>query len=110
MHDGIEGVPLQAGLGRKDERLWAEAWRWRERLQRAIDGCATTDDMGAAGMAEYYELPGPNIPVTPGYSVRPPCLPGHWFHGRGLLLQHSSSAACKVCHDVQACPSTNGHF
>ena len=74
----VAGMLPQVGQGRDDEQLWAEAWRWRERLQRAIDGCATSDDMGAAGMAEYYELPGPNIPVTPGYSVRmrlPPSMP-----------------------------------
>ena len=31
-----------------------DAWAWRERLQRAIDGCHTTDDMNAASMAEYH--------------------------------------------------------
>ena len=31
-----------------------DAWAWRERLQRAIDGCHTTDDMSAASMAEYH--------------------------------------------------------
>ena len=31
-----------------------DAWAWCERLQRAIDGCHTTDDMNAASMAEYH--------------------------------------------------------
>ena len=31
-----------------------DAWAWRERLQRAIDGCHHTDDMNAASMAEYH--------------------------------------------------------
>ncbi|KAK9844063.1 hypothetical protein WJX81_003289 [Elliptochloris bilobata] len=46
-----------------------DAWAWRERLQRAIDGCHTTDDMNAASMAEYHELPGPNIPLPCGYQA-----------------------------------------
>ena len=46
-----------------------EAWAWRERLQRAIDGCHTTDEMNVVAEAAYEELPGPNVPPTCGYQV-----------------------------------------
>ena len=38
-------------------------------LQRAIDGCRTTDEMSSAGLAAYSELKGPNMPLSCGYSV-----------------------------------------
>ena len=58
---------------RGSDPIWAEAWHWRENLQRAIDGCHTTDEMSSAGLAAYSELKGPNMPLSCGYSVRPPC-------------------------------------
>lgn len=51
-------------------QLAAEVWAWRERLQRSIDGCSTTDDMLAAGLAAYDELDGLNVPVSCGFQVR----------------------------------------
>ncbi|CAL5227355.1 g10303 [Coccomyxa viridis] len=53
---------------RGTDPLYAEAWRWRENLQRAIDGCRTTDEMSSAGLAAYSELKGPNMPLSCGYS------------------------------------------
>lgn len=51
------------------KELEAEAWSWREKLQRAIDGCHTTDDLDAAAAAKYTELPGPHTPLPCGYQV-----------------------------------------
>ncbi len=62
---------------RGSDPIWAEAWQWRENLQRAIDGCHTTDEMSSAGLAAYSELKGPNMPLSCGYSVRPPCPAGY---------------------------------
>ena len=60
---------LQLRKERGTDPLYAEAWRWRENLQRAIDGCHTTDEMSSAGLAAYSELKGPNMPLSCGYSV-----------------------------------------
>ena len=60
---------------RGSDPIWAEAWHWRENLQRAIDGCHTTDEMSSAGLAAYSELKGPNMPLSCGYSVRPHTQP-----------------------------------
>lgn len=58
--------------GSRDRELLEDAWGWRELLQRAIDGCDTSDEASAAGLAEYEELPGAWPPVTGGYQVSPP--------------------------------------
>ena len=57
----------------------AAVWKSRESLQRGMDGCRTTDDLSAAGLAAYgeSELPGPNLPLPCGYSVRNPAR--HYF-------------------------------
>lgn len=60
---------VQLRKERGADQLWAEAWRWRENLQRAIDGCHTTDEMSSAGLAAYSELKGPNMPLPCGYTV-----------------------------------------
>ena len=49
--------------------LFTEAWAWREQLQRAMDGCHSTDDMSAQSLAHYDEYDGPNIPLPSGYQV-----------------------------------------
>ncbi len=55
-----------------EEEVFAEAWACRELLQRAIDGPDSSDAACAAGLDEYELLPGPNMPVPGGYSVRKP--------------------------------------
>ena len=52
------------------QQLAAETWGWREKLQRSMDGCRTTDHMLAAGLAAYDELDGLNVPVPGGFQVR----------------------------------------
>ncbi len=101
MHGKQARFPSQVGRGRKAGHLWAEAWRWRERLQRAIDGCDTTDNLSAAGMAEYYELPGPNVPVTPGYSVRA-------FRNNILKFPCCRASSAKL-HCCRAAQKDSGH-
>eukprot|EP00208_Stichococcus_sp_RCC1054_P004285 CAMPEP_0206141490 /NCGR_PEP_ID=MMETSP1473-20131121/13113_1 /ASSEMBLY_ACC=CAM_ASM_001109 /TAXON_ID=1461547 /ORGANISM="Stichococcus sp, Strain RCC1054" /LENGTH=529 /DNA_ID=CAMNT_0053536087 /DNA_START=104 /DNA_END=1693 /DNA_ORIENTATION=- len=49
-----------------EKQVAAEVWRWRECLQRSMDGCDSTDNMLAAGLAEYDELDGMNVPVGGG--------------------------------------------
>lgn len=56
----------------RSKALFTEAWAWREQLQRAMDGCHSTDDMSAYSLAHYKEFEGPNIPLPSGYQV--PCL------------------------------------
>ena len=56
----------------RERELLEDAWGWRELLQRAIDGCDTSDDASAAGLAEYEELPGAWPPVTGGYQASHP--------------------------------------
>jgi hypothetical protein len=63
-------APVQLRVEQGADPIWAEAWRWRENLQRAIDGCHTTDEMSSAGLAAYSELKGPNMPLSCGYTVR----------------------------------------
>ena len=62
-------APVQLRAEQGADPIWAEAWRWRENLQRAIDGCHTTDEMSSAGLAAYSELEGPNMPLSCGYTV-----------------------------------------
>lgn len=60
------------GMGQEPDRsraLFTEAWAWREQLQRAMDGCHSTDDMSAHSLSEYDEYEGPNIPLPSGYQV-----------------------------------------
>eukprot|EP00887_Chlorella_sp_A99_P007287 scaffold2.g7287.t1 len=46
------------------------AWRWRERLERAIDGCRSTDDCSAAGLALYEEMErGVHVPLSCGFQA-----------------------------------------
>jgi hypothetical protein len=61
---------MQATPDPQAKELLIEAWDWREKLQRSIDGCRSTDDMNAAAAAEYDELPGPHTPLPCGYQVR----------------------------------------
>ncbi|KAL4858489.1 Spermine oxidase [Chlorella vulgaris] len=42
----------------EQEALARRAWRWREHLQRAMDGCHSTADQSAQGLALYDEMPG----------------------------------------------------
>lgn len=48
------------------QQIAAEVWRWRECLQRSIDGCDSTENMLAAGLAQYDELDELNVPVSGG--------------------------------------------
>ena len=67
----------------RSKALFTEAWAWREQLQRAMDGCHSTDDMSASSLAHYEEFEGPNIPLPSGYQV--PCFwPLYWQNGRIL--------------------------
>ena len=59
-------------LSRASDRaraLFTDGWAWREQLQRAMDGCHTTDDMSGLSLAQYEEFDGPNIPLPSGYQV-----------------------------------------
>ena len=62
----LEGMRQQPDRTRA---LFTEAWAWREQLQRAMDGCHSTDDMSALSLAQYDEYEGPNIPLPSGYQV-----------------------------------------
>ena len=53
----------------RSKAIFTEAWGWRERLQRAMDGCHTTDDMSAAALAQNDEFEGPFLPLPCGYQV-----------------------------------------
>lgn len=53
----------------RSKALFTEAWAWREQLQRAMDGCHSTDDMSAYSLAQYEEFEGPNIPLPSGYQT-----------------------------------------
>ena len=67
----VTGVQLRGKReSETEEVVFAEAWACRELLQRAIDGPDTSDAACAAGLDEYELLPGPNMPVPGGYSVR----------------------------------------
>lgn len=56
--------------------LFTAAWAWREKLQRSMDGCHTTDDMSAISLSQYEEFDGPNVPLPSGYQVHRPALCG----------------------------------
>lgn len=62
----LEGMSQEPDRSRA---LFTEAWAWREQLQRAMDGCHSTDDMSAHSLSEYDEYEGPNIPLPSGYQV-----------------------------------------
>lgn len=47
---------LQGGIGKAEAA--AGAWRWRELLQRAMDGCHSTSDQSALGLSLYDEMEG----------------------------------------------------
>lgn len=57
------------GDNNSNVRLAKAAWEWREKLQRAIDGCHSTDAMLAAAQASYSEFEGSEVhaPVPSGY-------------------------------------------
>lgn len=57
------------GSSDRAKALFTETWAWREQLQRAMDGCHTTDDMSVLSLAQYEEFEGPNIPLPSGYQV-----------------------------------------
>lgn len=71
-------APVQARerFDSDQQRLAAETWCWREKLQRSIDGCTTTGDMLVAGLADYDELDGLNCPVPGGFQVGDGSRPG----------------------------------
>jgi monoamine oxidase len=50
-------------------KLAKAAWQWREGLQRAMDGCESTEDMSAVarGMYSEYEGSEEHAPVSCGY-------------------------------------------
>jgi len=50
-------------------QTFAEAWHFREQLQRTFDGFYSTDDVGLAFAREYETLDGPNLPVPGGYQT-----------------------------------------
>lgn len=58
-----------SGASDRARALFTDGWAWREQLQRAMDGCHTTDDMSALSLAQYEEFDGPNIPLPSGYQV-----------------------------------------
>lgn len=48
--------------------LAARAWRWRELLQRAMDGSDSTEEQSAAGLAAYNEMEGGmHAPIPSGF-------------------------------------------
>lgn len=47
----------------------ARAWAWRERLQRAMDGCRATEDMSATGLALYEDFGEVHAPLGCGFQV-----------------------------------------
>ncbi|PSC70494.1 spermine oxidase-like [Micractinium conductrix] len=55
-------------LGDAGERLQlaGRSWRWRELLQRAMDGCDSTSVQSAQGLALYDEMPGGVHAAMPG--------------------------------------------
>lgn len=72
MNDASRLLQALKGMAKESERskaVFMEAWAWREQLQRAMDGCHTTDDMSAHSLAHYDEYDGPNIPLPSGYQV-----------------------------------------
>lgn len=75
------------GEGRDgEENLAAAAWRWRERLQRAIDGCHSTSDMHAGARAVYSEFGGTEVhaAVPGGYQS----IAQSMSKGLNVLLEH----------------------
>ena len=56
-------------LAGEDLRLARSAWRWRELLQRAMDGSHASHAQSAAGLAAYADLPGPFLPLPCGFQV-----------------------------------------
>ena len=58
-----------SGSTSQDASLAAAAWAWREKLQRAIDGCYSTHDMNIAAYGEYSEYAHSEIhaPVPSGF-------------------------------------------
>lgn len=64
-------LQMMASAQTGEERaILAQAFCWRELLQRGIDGCDATANMSPPCLALYDELPGPNLPLPCGYSVR----------------------------------------
>lgn len=69
MHDFVKALEGMSQEPDRSRALFTEAWAWREQLQRAMDGCHSTDDMSAQSLAQYDEYEGPNIPLPCGYQV-----------------------------------------
>lgn len=47
----------------------AASWRWRELLQRAIDGCHSTHDMGCISLHCYDDFPGAHVNIPMGFQT-----------------------------------------
>ena len=53
------GELLASGkVAAEQAELAQRAWRWREQVQRAMDGCDSTAEQSAQGLALYDEMPG----------------------------------------------------
>ena len=57
-------------VGPQHAQLAQQAWRWRELLERAINGSHGTDHISASGLAMYDDLEGPFAAIPAGYQVR----------------------------------------
>ena len=66
---GLQAMGSMRDASSRTKAIFTDAWAWREQLQRAMDGCHTTDDMSARSLAQYEEFEGPNIPLPSGYQV-----------------------------------------
>lgn len=70
LHNHKNGRPSdKSNKGEATLELARAAWRWREQLQRAIDGCTSTHDVDAIARALYTEFGGSDVhaPIPCGY-------------------------------------------
>lgn len=87
----LQAMTQLSGASERSSALFTEGWAWREQLQRAMDGCHTTDDMSARSLAQYEEFEGPNIPLPCGYQVT-------------QLVGIKSDICCKLSNGVAGGP------
>ncbi len=48
----LQAMQSMGKASSRSKAIFTEAWAWREQLQRAMDGCHTTDDMSANSLAQ----------------------------------------------------------
>ncbi|GAB4814785.1 hypothetical protein N2152v2_001831 [Parachlorella kessleri] len=105
--DHLQGARHQvfSEVGPQHAQLAQQAWRWRELLERAINGSHSSDHISASGLALYDDLEGPFAAIPAGYQRVAEAMAAGLdvrYHQEVLQLEYGPAGVRVVCSGGEA--------